>query len=400
MQHSLTPFSKHELLPQEEKLELELKKGALFIGIPKESKKGENRICLTPDSVHSLVNSGHRVMIESGAGLKASFSDHEYSEAGAEICDDTKKVFGCPIILKVAPPSIVELEYINPNSLLISAIEIKTLKKAYFKLLEKKRITALAFEFITDISDGSHPAVHSLSEIAGTASILIASEIMSNANDGSGMMMGNVTGVAPVEVVIIGSGTVGEFAAKAAIGLGAKVKVFDSSLNQLRKLQNNVGRAIHTSTIQEKHLKKALMRSDVVIGAVRGKDRAPIIVTEDMLNYMKKGAVIIDVCIDTGGCFETSEVTTHDQPTFVKNGVIHYCVPNIPSRYAKTSSVSISNMFSPYLNDISEMGGFEQAIRQDKGLKNGIYAYHGCISNKSVGEWFDLRYTDVNLLVF
>ena len=399
MSGSLTPFSKYDLLPQEEKLEIEQKKGDLFIGIPKESKKYENRICLTPDAVHALVCNGHRVLIEKGAGKKASFKDKDYTEAGAEITADTEKVFGCPIILKVAPPSIEELEYIKPGAVLMSTLELKTLKKEYFKILEKKKITALAFEFIKDI-DGTFPAVRSLSEIAGTASILIASEIMSNVNSGNGMMMGNITGVPPTEVVILGAGTVGEYATRAALGIGANVKVFDSSINKLRELQNNIGRLIHTSTIQQKHLTKALKRCDVIIGAVRGKNRAPVLISEDMLGHMKNGSVIIDVSIDMGGCFETSEVTTHNDPTYVKHGVIHYCVPNIPSRYAKSSSISISNIFSPYLLEIAENGGLENTIRSNKGLKNGIYTYHGCLSNKSIGEWFQLRHMDINLLVF
>ncbi len=399
MKPSLTPFSSQDLMPLEEKLEIQQSKDELFIGIPKESLKFENRICLTPDAIHSLVSNGHRILMESGAGELASFNDKEYSEAGAEITVDTKKVFGCPIILKIEPPTIQELEYIKPQSILMSALQLKTVDKEYFKILEKKKITALAFEFIKD-EDGSYPAIRSLSEIAGTASILIASEIMSNINKGSGLMMGNITGVPPVEVVVLGAGTVGEFAVRSAIGLGANVKVFDSSINKLRCIQNNIGRPIHTSTIQPKHLVKALKRCDVVIGAIRGKDRSPVVVSENMLDHMKNGSVIIDVSIDMGGCFETSEVTTHDKPTFVKNGVIHYCVPNIPSRYAKTSTVSISNIFSPYLLEVGEAGGIEHAIRNNKGLKNGIYSYHGTLTNKSVGEWFDLNYTDINLLVF
>ena len=239
MESSITPFSSHQLLPQEEKLEIRHSKGELFIGIPKESQTLENRICLTPDAVHSLVSNGHRVLMETGAGELASYKDKEYSEAGAEITSDVKKVFGCSIILKVVPPSIEELAYIKPQSILMSALQLKTLDKKYFQIIEKKKITALAFEFIKD-EDGSYPAIRSLSEIAGTASILIAAEIMSNVNKGSGLMMGNITGVPPVEVVVLGAGTVGEFAVRSALGLGANVKVFDSSINKLRCIQNNI----------------------------------------------------------------------------------------------------------------------------------------------------------------
>jgi len=395
----MSPFSSKDLLPQEEKLEITHDRKSLFIGIPKENNAIESRVCLTPDAVNTLVANGHKVLIESGSGILAGFEDRHYSNAGAEITNDTKRIFECKIILKVQPPSMEELKLIKPETILLSALQLKTLQKEYFETLEKKRITALAFEFIKD-EDGSHPAVQSLSEIAGTASILIASEILSSANEGNGVLVGNITGVPPVEIVVIGAGTVGEFAVRSALGLGANIKIFDNSLNKLRTIQTNIGRALHTCTMQQKHLIKALKRCDIVIGAVRGKDRSPIVITEDMICNMKKGAVVIDVSIDMGGCFETSEITTHKHPTFTKNGVIHYCVPNIPSRYAKTSSVSISNIFSPYLLQISESGGIEHAIRNDKGLKNGVYAYHGVLTNEAVGEWFDLSYRDINLLVF
>jgi alanine dehydrogenase len=395
----LTPFSKQQLLPQEEKLEVARHKSELFIGIPKETSYQERRICLTPDAVNSLVSHGHRVLMESGAGESASYSDKEYSDAGAEITQDPKKVFGCPMILKVEPPTSAEIEIINPNTIIISAIQLKMRKKEYFEKLAKKKITAFAFEFIKD-DDGSYPAVKSLSEIAGTASILIAAELMINNQFGKGLLFGNITGVAPTDVVIIGAGTVGEFAAKTALGLGANVKVFDNSITKLRRLQNNLKHPIFTSTIQPKGLLKALRRCDVAIGAMRGQNRTPVVVTETMVEHMKKGAVIVDVSIDTGGCFETSEITTHEKPTFIKNNVIHYCVPNIPSRYSKTASLSISNILTPYLIQIAEDGGVESAIRCNRGLKNGLYFYHGILTNKAIGDWFDLPNSDINLIVF
>lgn len=398
MSLSLTPFTKQQLLPQEEKLEVERQRSELFIGIPKETSYQERRICLTPDAVNSLTAHGHRVMIEAGAGTSSGYTDKDFSEAGAEITQDTKKVFGCPVILKVEPPSVSEIEMMNHQTLLISAIQLKTQKKEYFEALQAKKITALAFEFIKD-EDGSYPAVKSLSEIAGTASVLIAAEIMINQKIGKGLLMGNITGVPPTEIVIIGAGTVAEFAAKTALGLGASVKVFDNSINKLRRLQNNLNQRIFTSTIQEKSLLKALMRCDVAIGAMKGKNRTPIIVSETMVEHMKKGAVIIDVCIDTGGCFETSEVTTHEKPTFVKNNVIHYCVPNIPSRYSRTASMSISNIISPFLLQMADDGGIESSIRCNPGLKNGIYYYHGVLTNRSIGDWFSLVYRDINLFL-
>jgi len=394
-----SPFTKAQLLPQEEKLEISRKKGALFIGIPKENQYQEKRVCLTPDAVAALTANGHRVMMESKAGKGARYSDRLYSDAGAEITKDTEKVFSCPTILKVEPPSIEELGFIKPNTVLISALQLKTQSKAYFETLATKRITAIAFEFIKD-DDGTYPAVRTLSEIAGMAAVQIAGELMSNSVTGTGMLLGNVSGVPPAEVVIIGAGTVGESAVRTALGLGASVKVFDNSITKLRCIQTNVGRSLYTSTIQPKTLVKALKRCDVAIGAVRGNNRSPVIVTQTMVEGMKPGAVVIDVSIDMGGCFETSEVTSHDKPTFEKCGVTHYCVPNIPARYARTASISLSNIFTPYLLDIAEEGGLENKLRFDKGLRNGLYFYHGVLTSKSVADWFDLSYRDINLLIF
>jgi alanine dehydrogenase len=396
---AITPFSKSQLIPQEEKLEISKQPSGLFIGIPKESSYQERRICLTPDAVNSLVSEGHRVMIESGAGLSASYSDQEFSDAGAEITADTKKVFGCPMLLKISPLTLEEFELVHPETIVISAIQLKTRNKDYFEALTKKKITALAFEYIKD-EDGTYPAVKSLSEIAGIASVLIASELMINNQFGKGLLFGNITGVPPTEVVILGAGTVGEFAAKSALGLGASVKVFDNSITKLRRLQNNLNQRIFTSTIQQKALLKALRRCDVAIGAMRGKERCPVVVSETMVELMKKGSVIVDVSIDTGGCFETSEVTTHEKPTFINHDVIHYCVPNIPSRYSKTASLSISNIITPFLLQIADDGGIERAIRYNIGLKHGVYTYHGILTNKAIGDWFNLKYSDINLIVF
>ncbi|MDG2350119.1 MAG: alanine dehydrogenase [Flavobacteriaceae bacterium] len=399
MSKSRSPFTKSQLLPQEERLEVLKRKGNLFIGIPKETAFQEKRVCLAPDAVSALVHNGHRVLLESGAGIGASFSDKDYSEAGAEITKDTTKVFSCPIILKIEPPSTDEIELINPQAILISALQLKTQAKSYFETLASKRITALAFEFIRD-EDGAYPVVRQLSEIAGNASVLIAAELLSNVNNGNGLMFGNISGVPPTEVVIIGAGTVGEFAVRSALGIGANVRVFDNSITKLRNLQAKLGRTIYTSTMQPKNLLKALKRCDVAIGAVRGKNRSPILVSEFMVENMKPGSVIIDVSIDMGGCFETSDITNHNHPTFEKHGIIHYCVPNIPARYSRTASVSISNIFTPYLLEIGEHGGLENALRFDRGLKNGLYFYHGILTNKSVADWFDLDFNDANLLIF
>ena len=399
MSKQYSPFSKEQLMPKPEMLEIKKQKGELIIGVPKETHLQEKRICLTPDAVAALTNHGHKIIIETGAGEGANYTDTEYSEAGAKISYSAEEVVGCNLILKVEPPSIKEIKYINPQSVLFSALQLKTQNKKYFEALAKKRITAIAFDFISD-EHGVYPVVKSLSEIAGISSILIAAELMNTSSMGNGLLLGNIGGVLPPVVVILGAGTVGEFAARSAIGLGARVKVFDNSVTKLRRLQHNLGFMVFTSTIQPKTLQKALMRCDVAVGAVRGKTRTPILVSETMVKQMKDGAIIVDVSIDSGGCFETSEITTHNDPTFVKHGVIHYGVPNIPSRYARTASLSISNIFTPYLLNIGDEGGIEDAARFDRSLQKGMYFYHGILTNKAVADWFSLPYRDINLLIF
>jgi alanine dehydrogenase len=395
---SFSPFSKEELLPQEEMLEIKKQKRELFIGLPKETYFSEKRVCLTPDAVSALCAHGHRIVVETGAGDNANYTDREYSEAGAKISYDIEEAFKCNIVLKVAPPSEKEIEYMNPQTILISSLQLKTQSKKYFECLAKKRITAVALDYIKDEHD-TYPIVKSLSEIAGTASLLIAAELMSGINKGNGLLLGNIGGVPPSSVVIFGAGTVGEYAARTALGLGARVKVFDNSISKLRKLQHSLNAPIYTSTLQPKSVAKALMRADVAVGAIRGKNRSPICATEKMVENMKEGAVIIDVSIDRGGCFETSNVTTHETPTFIKHGVVHYCVPNIPARYARTASLSISNIFTPYLLNISDEGGFENAARFNKSLRNGMYFYHGILTNRTVADWFDIPFRDINLLI-
>jgi alanine dehydrogenase len=398
MSKHYSPFSIQELIPQEEKLEVKKQKGKLVIGLPKETHFEEKRICLTPDAVGALSQHGHKIVVESQAGKCASFTDQNYSDAGAEIAYDAKQVFECHIILKIEPPTIDEIKWIKPQSILVSALQLKTQSKKYFESLAQKKITAIAFDFIKD-EKGMFPVLKSLSEIAGTASVLIAAELMSNQSNGNGVLLGNISGVPPCEVVILGAGTVGEFAAKSALGIGASVKVFDNSIFKLRSIQNNIHRPIYTSTLQPRTLQKALMRCDVAIGALRGTSRAPVVVTEEMIQKMKPGAVIVDVSIDRGGCFETSEVTTHQKPTYTKHGITHYCVPNIPSRYARTATVSISNIVTPFLLHIAEEGGFEQAFKSERVLRSGMYFYRGIVTNRAVAEWFDLPYRDINLLL-
>lgn len=387
------------LMTQEERLEVNKKKGALYIGIPKETSFQENRITLVPDAVALLVNNGHQVMIESNAGKAANFQDKDYSEAGAQIVYSPEEVYKADIILKVAPPSVEEIELMQSRQTLISSIQITVQPEDFLKRLSSKKISAIAFDYIRD-KIGIYPVVRAMSEIAGGTSILIAAEYLSNVNEGNGTMLGGITGVSPTEVVILGAGTVGEYAARAAFGLGASVKVFDNSLYKLRRLQNNLGIRVFTSIIQPKVLKKALANADVVVGAISATEgRTPCVVTEEMVSEMKFGAVIIDVSIDQGGCFETSHITNHDQPVFKKYGVIHYCVPNIASRVSRTASYALSNIFTPILINVGEAGGIENMLRQDPGVRNGAYMYKGILTNKYLGNYFHLPYKDIDLLM-
>jgi alanine dehydrogenase len=387
------------LLPQEEMLEVSRKKGALFIGIPKEIAHQENRVCLTPDAVQLLVANGHQVVVETGAGVAASFSDKDYSEAGAKIAYTRDEVFKADILLKVDPPSSEEIQLLQRKQTVFSALQLTLQHDNFLKQLMEKKVTALAFDYIKD-DDNMYPIVRSLGEIAGTTSILIAAELLSTANKGMGLMLGGVSGVGPAEVVILGAGTSAEYAARAALGLGASIKVFDNSVTRLRKLSEALGQRIWTSTIQPDDLGYALKNADVAIGALRALEgRAPLVVSEEMVRSMKQGSVIVDVSIDQGGCFETSRVTSHSKPTYSEHGVIHYCVPNIPSRVARTASYSLSNIFASILLNIGQEGGIENYLRGNPGLRNGVYIYNGILTNKFLGDAFELPYKNIELLM-
>lgn len=395
----LASLTQSALMPQEEMLEVGRKKGKLFIGIPKEISFQENRVALVPDAVALLVNNGHQVVVESNAGKMANFQDNDYSEAGAEIVYSPQEVYKANIILKVAPPSLDEIDMMQQNQTLISTLQLTVQPENFIKQLIAKKVTGIAYEWIKD-DDGIYTVIRSMGEIAGVTSILIAGEYLSNVNNGQGSILGGISGISPTEVVILGAGSVGESAARAALGLGATVKVFDNSISRLRRLQSDLGTRVFTSVIQPRVLAKHLRSADVVIGAIRGKQGpTPLIVTEAMVSEMKAGSIIIDVSIDQGGCIETSEVTNHTKPVFRKYGVIHYCVPNIASRVSRTASYALSTIFAPILLSIGEEGGVNNMLRRDEGVRNGIYLYNGILTNKVLGDMFKLPYKDINLLM-
>lgn len=383
----------------EETLDIKPKGAQLHIGIPKETAFQENRIALTPDAVSVLVSNGHHVIIEHNAGEGAHFRDKDYSEAGAKIVYHREEVFKAPILVKSAPVVEEDLPLLQYNQMIISPIQLSALKAEWLQKMMDKRITAIAFEHLKDDSD-TYPIVRSMSEIAGSAVMLIAAQYLSSANHGKGVLLGGISGIAPTKVIILGAGTVGEYAARAALALGASVKVFDNSVYRLKRLQNNIGHRLWTSVIEPRMLSKQLKTCEVAVGALGSETgRTPIVVTEEMVSNMRTGSVIIDVSIDRGGCFETSEITTHQNPVYLKYGVIHYCVPNIPSGFARTASQAISNVLMPLLLEAGDDGGFEKMIWHQMHLRSGIYLFKGALTNFYLSERFQLKYTDLNLLI-
>ncbi|MEM9990419.1 MAG: alanine dehydrogenase [Bacteroidota bacterium] len=385
--------------PQTELLAVQEKQSKLYIGVPAESIIQEKRVALVPSSVKTLVSRGHRVLIERGAGLKANFPDRVYTEVGAEIAHSQEQVYQASTVIKVAPPTLKEIDLMSPGQILITPLQLPIINANYIKKLQQKRVIALAMEYMKDKS-GSFPVVRIMSEQAGLCAILTAAELLTNSNGGPGVLLGGVSGVPPAKVVILGAGIVAEYAARTALGLGAAVRVFDDSIYKLRRLQSLVGQQLYTSVLNPVYLERELIDADVVIGAMHAKSgRTPMVVSEEMVANMKSGAVIVDVSIDQGGCFETSEVTTHEQPTFTKHEVIHYCVPNIASKISRTSSIAISNILTTILLRAADSGSVEKLIFDDYGLRNGVYAYKGKLTNEYLGKRFNIPSTNLDLFL-
>jgi alanine dehydrogenase len=387
------------LLPREEMLEVARKKSMLVIGIPRDHSKLENRIPLVPNAVGLLVKQGHRVLIEKDAGRRAWFSDLDYADYGAEVVSTPEEIFTADILLKVAPLTDDETALLKNRQTLISSLHLAVSNESYIKKLIAHKCTALAFEYLRD-KTGAYPLRRSMSEIAGNAAVLIAAEYLCHPVYGRGHMLGGFSGVPPTEVLILGAGTVGEFAAASAMGMGANIKVFDNSVYKLRKLQTKLNTRIYTSVAQPEVLKKSLKTADVVIAALHTDEgRTPFCVTEEMVSMMKPGAVIIDVSIDQGGCIETSTPTDHQNPVFEKYGVLHYCVPNIASRVPHTSSYALSNYLTPILLSMGHCGGIADMLKEDSGSRRGVYLLNGIVTNKLLSEKFQLPYQDIDLLM-
>ncbi len=392
-------LAKSSLYPQEEMLKIKKGKHSFFIGLPREVSLQENRVSLTPDAVALLVNNGHEVYVETRAGEGSKFTDKQYSDAGAKIVYSPQEVYKADVILKIEPPTIEELEYFHAGQTLISALQLGHLKTESIQAMQRKKITALAWEFIED-KVGGMPIIRAMSEIAGSTVMLVAAEYLSTINKGKGIILGGITGVPPTKVVIIGAGTVAEYGARAALSLGAEIQVFDNHLYKLRRIKHTLSQQFYTSTIDTITLSESLKTADVVIGALRAeKGRARHVVSEEMVSQMKPDSLIIDLSIDQGGCIATSEITSHAKPVFRKYGVIHYCVPNIASRVAHTATTALSNIFTPTILRASEEGGVEEMIFSHKWFMKGVYTFKGGLTNESIGRKFGLKYKNLELLL-
>jgi alanine dehydrogenase len=394
---SISPSLLYEAM--EETLDIKTPGAKLHIGIPREIAFQENRIALTPDAVGVLVANGNMVTIEHNAGERSHYSDKDYAEAGAQIVYDRAAVYQCPILVKSAPPVEEDMPLLQMNQTIISPIHHSALKKEIIEQMMAKRITALSFENFKDDS-GTYPIVRSMSEIAGSAVMLIAGQYLSSFNEGKGVLLGGISGIPPTKVVIIGAGIVGECATRNALAMGASVKVFDNNIYRLKQMQNNLGQRVWTSVLEPRILAKQLKTCEVAVGALSNEyGRAPVVVTEEMVAAMRPNSIIIDVAIDRGGCFETSELTSYEEPTFLKHGVIHYCVPNIPSGFARTASQAISNVLMPLLLEVSDEGGLEEMIWHKFNVREGVYLFKGSVTDIYISQKFDLKYTDLNLLI-
>ncbi len=396
---SSTPLMYTGLLPREEMLEIGKKQKKLVIGIPRENHNIEHRIPLTPEAVEVLVNNGHDIIIETKAGEGARYSDTDYSERGGFIVENRKQTLTADIILKVAPLDPGDMENLRGNQVLISALQLYNQDDKYIRGLMQNKVTAVAFEYIKDEFD-RFPVLQSMNAITGNAAIIIAGEYLSNNNNGKGVMLGGISGITPTEVIIIGAGTTAEFAARAALGLGAFVKVFDTSVHKLEQLQKNLGARLYTSIFHPQVLKRTLKSADVLIGAIDLQDSGPrYFVTEEMVRKMKKGSVIIDLSIEQGGCIETSEYRTHNNPSFTRHGVIHYTVANLPSRVARTASIALSNIISPILVNIGNSGGITPFLKSNPDVRQGVYLYNGILTREYIGNIYNIPSKDIDLLM-
>ncbi len=386
------------MMPKEEMLEVRRKGRRIKIGIPSDKSKVEYRVPLTPQAVELLVSYGHEILVEKEAGKAASYSDEDYQMAGALVVENRQEIFECDIVLRVSPFDESEIDQLKGHQALISNLQISAQCASSVGKLMQKKVTNIAYEYLED-ENGRKPIVQLMSQISGSTSVVVINEYMSKSRDGKGVLLGSVTGISPAELVILGSGTAAEFAAKAALGLGAIVKVFDDSISSLRRLEEKLNQPIFTSVYYPKVMRKALKSADAVLAALPVDVPPAFRISEDMVKKMKPGSVIVDLNVSQGGCFETSKCTDLINPAFVEHGVIHYCVPNLPAIVARTASIALSNVLIPILISIGEIGGIDNYIKSSKSFRKGVYIYNGILTNATLAEKVNLPYKDIELLL-
>jgi len=354
------------------------------IGVPTEIKDNEYRVGMTPAGVRDLTADGHEVLVQKGAGNGSGFLDEEYGAAGATIAPDADTVFrDADMIVKVKEPIEADLQRLRDGQLLFTYLHLAPVPVLTKALLDKK-ISGIAYETITDERKRSLPLLTPMSEVAGRMSVHVGAYYLHKPNGGRGVLLGGVPGVLPADVMIIGGGVVGTNAAKMAIGLGARVTILDVSLDRLRQLDDIFRGELQTLASSKAHLEDAVRRADLLIGGVLIPGAsAPKLVTRQMVSEMKKGSVIVDVAIDQGGCVETAHATTHSNPVYEVDGVVHYCVANMPGAVPRTSTIALTNATLPYTRLLANLG-FERAVRQNPGLAEGVNVYNGEITYEAV----------------
>lgn len=372
----------------------------LRIGVPSEAPNAERRVALAPAAAGLLVANGHEVRIEAGAGLASRFTDHAYADAGCEVVSTPAEVYtASDLIAKVAPPREDEVALMQERQVLVSALHLGRLSPDLLKHLMELRVTGIGFEFIAD-ADGSLPIVRMMHEIAGSVAVQTAARLLESSEGGRGVMLGGISGVPPATVVILGAGVIGEWAARTAIGFGAHTVVLGTDLSALRQIEHSLDRRVTTAMANPQFLRQAVAGADVLIGAMmRVGERAPVVVTEDMVAAMRPGSVVVDLVIDQGGCIETSRPTTPDQPTYVEHGVVHHCLPNLPSSVARTATYALSNVLTPFLLSIGEAGSINDALWSNVSLRTGTYVYRRHLTKKSLAAMFGMPHRDIELLI-
>ncbi len=371
---------------------------SVIIGVPKEIKDNEYRVSLTPGGAESLIHAGHRVLVEQGAGAGSGFSDDDYLQGGAEIADTAAEVWaGAEMILKVKEPLPSEYDHLRPGLLLFTYLHLAA-GEALTRALLERRVTAIGYETV-QLANGTLPLLTPMSEVAGRMAVQIGAHYLEETQGGRGILLGGVPGVRSGSVVIIGGGVVGTNAAQIALGLGARVTIIDLNLDRLRYLDHVLHGSLSTIASNRRNIAEAVRRAELLIGAVLLPGaKAPVLVSKEMVATMAPGSVVIDVAVDQGGCIETIRPTSHSNPTYMVDGVVHYAVPNIPGAVPRTSTYALSNATLPYVVKLADLG-FAEAVRQDAPLRAGVNAHAGHVTCRGVAEAFDMPCVPVEELI-